>query len=134
MPANKRDRRGQFALGNPGGPGRPPLVTERQYLETLGAVCTVEDWQKICEKAVTAAMAGDHRAREWLSKYVLGDPQHVASALHARGHTMIDGYQTTGKYDHVPGHLIIKAKTAIAELMKAEEIGKEAAGLQPPLA
>ena len=50
-------------------------MKERAYLETLGAVCSVDDWQAICRRAVKDAKLGDHRARNWLAKYLLGDQQ-----------------------------------------------------------
>ncbi len=74
---NGRDYHGRFAPGHPGGPGRPPSAKEREYLETLGSVCTIDDWRAICRRAVKDARAGDHRARNWLSKYLVGNPRPV---------------------------------------------------------
>lgn len=34
---------------------------------------SVERWRAVCERAAAAAEAGDYRAREWLSKYLVGD-------------------------------------------------------------
>ncbi len=75
---DKRDSNGRFTQGNSGGPGRPPIVKEHEYLETLGTTCTVNDWQEICQRAIKDAKAGDHRARDWLSKYLLPTNPSIA--------------------------------------------------------
>ncbi len=74
---DKRDSHGRFAPGHSGGPGRPAAKREREYLETLSSVCTVDDWKEICQRAVEDAKKGNSRAREWLSKYILPDPSSV---------------------------------------------------------
>ena len=70
---------GRFAKGNSGGPGRPKLERERKYMETMTSVCTEDDWRKIVERAVKDAIKGDYRARDWLSKYLLGDAQSITA-------------------------------------------------------
>jgi hypothetical protein len=40
----ERTSDGRFVPGNPGGPGRPPRQTEREYLRAMLAGCTLEDW------------------------------------------------------------------------------------------
>lgn len=69
---SNRKQNGQFAQGNPGGPGRPPRATERVYLATLADNVTLEDWQAIVERAKADALAGDHHARQWFAKYLIG--------------------------------------------------------------
>lgn len=71
-PALKRIDGGKFAPGNQGGPGRPRLETEREYLRVLMAACPVSAWEKIVEKAVSDAEDGCHKAREWLAGYLIG--------------------------------------------------------------
>ena len=68
-----RNTNGTFAPGNPGGPGRPRRGVERQYLATFAAAVTLDDWRAIIGKAVADAKAGDAKARDWLSKYLVGD-------------------------------------------------------------
>jgi hypothetical protein len=48
---------------------------EQSYLDaTVGAV-SVAEWQEVVEKALEQAKAGDAKAREWLSKMLVGsDP------------------------------------------------------------
>jgi hypothetical protein len=77
-----RDRRGRFALGNRGGPGRPKRATEAEYLRALSRIVTVEDLRAIARRAVADAKRGSARAREWVSKYLLGNPipREAASA------------------------------------------------------
>lgn len=67
-----RAERGRYARGNPGGPGRPRRPIEADYLRTLTDACPPDTWRQICDKAVEDAQAGDGKAREWLSRYLLG--------------------------------------------------------------
>jgi hypothetical protein len=69
-----RDSEGRFAAGNPGGPGRPKRATEAEYLQALGRVVSVADVVAIARRAVADAKKGSARARDWVSKYLLGDP------------------------------------------------------------
>ena len=71
-----RNGNGRFQPGNQGGPGRPPRATEREYLSALTEAVPIASWRRIVERAVRDALAGDSRSREWLSKYLVGDPQH----------------------------------------------------------
>lgn len=68
-----RRSNGQFANGNPGGPGRPRRPVETDYLKALSEACPPETWREIVNRAVRDAVAGDPQARAWLSKYLLGD-------------------------------------------------------------
>jgi hypothetical protein len=70
---NGRNPNGRFAAGNPGGPGRPRRGVEREYLAALVDAVPLSDWRAIVERAVADARAGNPRARDWLSKYLLGD-------------------------------------------------------------
>jgi len=67
-----RDGRGRFALGNPGGPGRPRRAVETEYLGAVSEAVPVDVWRRIVERARDDALAGDHRARAWLANIVLG--------------------------------------------------------------
>jgi hypothetical protein len=69
-----RDRRGRFALGNRGGPGRPKRATEAEYLQALSCIVSLEDLRAIARRAVADAKRGSARARDWVTKYLLGDP------------------------------------------------------------
>jgi hypothetical protein len=70
---NGRNTNGTFGTGNPGGPGRPRRSVERAYLAALAEAVPLSDWRAIVQKAVADAKAGNPRAREWLSKYLVGD-------------------------------------------------------------
>jgi hypothetical protein len=78
-----RNGHGQFAPGNPGGPGRPRRVAERDYLVTLTEECPPETWRAICRRAVADAEAGDAKARDWLSRYLLGNPADLPTLMSA---------------------------------------------------
>ena len=70
-----RDKNGQFAKGNKGGPGRQNRKTEDKYLLALQKCVKAKDWKAICERAIIDAKTGDRAARQWLSDYLLGKPQ-----------------------------------------------------------
>lgn len=50
----------------------PRRQIEREYLATLNATVPLDTWQAICKRAADAALAGDAKARDWLSKWLLG--------------------------------------------------------------
>jgi hypothetical protein len=76
-----RDSQGHFAPGNPGGPGRPRRAAERDYLRALTDECPPETWRAICRRAAADAVAGDAKARDWLSRYLLGNPADLPTLL-----------------------------------------------------
>ena len=69
-----RDHMGRFAAGNSGGPGRPKRQAEEDYLQTLSERVPLALWAVIVDKAASDAAAGDARARDWLSKYLMPQP------------------------------------------------------------
>ena len=114
MRASGRDNHGRFALGNRGGLGRPPIAKERQYLEALTKACTLKDWRAICRRAVDDAKAGDHRARDWCGKYLIGDPRHLydtpgpGDGRPVHGHGAVEPFER--KYPDADPELVIKLK------------------------
>ena len=66
---------GRFRRGCKPGPGRPPRAKEERYIASLRASLTPEKWEAIVERAIADAAQGDSKAREWISKWVLGDGQ-----------------------------------------------------------
>jgi hypothetical protein len=84
----KRDENGRFAVGNGGGPGRPPKKREMRYYEITMTSCTYDDWKKIVMTAVAQAKRGDNLARKWLSDYLVGEPDknlNITGALQIAG-------------------------------------------------
>lgn len=78
----KRDSKtGKFLPGHTGGPGRPPRIKEAAYVATIESVCSIEDWASIAKRAVKDAKNGDAQARNWLSKYLIGDSPVAIQAL-----------------------------------------------------
>ena len=71
--SSERDDNGQFAKGNPGGPGRPRRAVEREYLAALGDAVTLDDWRDVVTRAVADAKAGDAAARAFLAKRLIGE-------------------------------------------------------------
>jgi hypothetical protein len=56
-------------------PGRPPRrrrAIEREYLATLSEAVSLDDWREIVLATVGAAKVGDARAREWLTRLLIG--------------------------------------------------------------
>lgn len=76
---NGRDKRGRFAPGNTGGPGRPRRAVERDYLAALSDECGPDTWRRIVRRAVADAEAGDATARAWLGRYLLTAPESDAT-------------------------------------------------------
>ena len=72
-----RNGKGQFSEGNPGGPGRPRRVAEQDYVLALTEEVPPETWRAICRRAAADATAGDAKARDWLSRYLLGNPAEL---------------------------------------------------------
>ncbi len=67
-----RDKAGQFAEGNQaakghGRPRKPPA----EYLAAVAEELSIDAWRNIIQKAIGAAMEGDHRAREWVTRMFL---------------------------------------------------------------
>lgn len=85
MTAVTRDANGRFAQGNAGGPGRPKREVEAAYLAKLESVVDDEAWSAICEKATVDAIAGDPKARQWLTSYLLGMPVSRVEAAEESG-------------------------------------------------
>lgn len=75
-----RGKAGRFIPGTAPGPGRPPRQTEAGYMQAMMQACTLDTWRVICERAVNDAKKGDPKARDWLAKYLVGDPGHQAPA------------------------------------------------------
>ena len=93
MNTRGRDRNGQFAQGNAGGPGRPRRAIEREYLAVLGDAVTLDNWRDVVARAVVDAKAGDSTARAWLTKYLLGETPPCLmdlAAMEQRGATADD--------------------------------------------
>ena len=61
--------------GNP--KGRPRREVEREYLGVVMRLCDVTTWARVIEKTIVDAVAGDYRAREFLARYILGDPKNL---------------------------------------------------------
>ena len=52
--------------------------TESEYLRSLQAACSPEDFEAIAVEAVGRAKTGDARARDWVSRYLVGIPGAAA--------------------------------------------------------
>lgn len=76
-----RRSNGRFAEGNPGGPGRPRRAVEREYLACLSDAMPLKRWQKVVSRVAGRAEKGERWAVEWLSKYLLGEPQTLSLTL-----------------------------------------------------
>src|SRR5262245_59604511 len=73
--------KGGFRPGNPGGPGRPRREVERAYQKATAGSVTPAGWKAIVKRAVEDAKAGDHLARAWLTKVLIGDEPAVLAEV-----------------------------------------------------
>jgi hypothetical protein len=76
-----RKKNGTFGNGNTFGKGRPARATESTYLTFFMEKCPPETFGKIVDKAVSDALDGDGKARDWLAKYLVGVPYQSAPTL-----------------------------------------------------
>lgn len=90
MSDNGRDEHGKFTAGNPGGPGRPRRMVEREYILAITAAVTLDDWRAIVDRAKQDALNGDDKARSWLAHYLIGDERVSLLQLAALEHLGID--------------------------------------------
>jgi hypothetical protein len=75
MADSERGADGRFKAGWTGGPGRPRRATEADYLRVLSDAVPLDQWEAIVRMAVESALIGDPKAREWLTKHLLGVPE-----------------------------------------------------------
>ena len=62
-------------------PARRPV--EREYFAVLNAAVPLDVWQRICQRAVDDALAGDHKARVWLGKHLMQTEARTLTVLAA---------------------------------------------------
>ena len=91
-----RNGDGRFAVGNPGGPGRPRRATEKDYLVVLTEEVSPETWRAICRQAADAARAGDAKARDWIARYLLGPPGELPTLWAVRMAEEAEAEQANG--------------------------------------
>lgn len=69
------DSKGKFAVGNPGGPGRPGRGIEQQYLDVFFAIVTPQRWGEVVtvalEDATNGSVTARRHGREWLSRIIV---------------------------------------------------------------
>jgi hypothetical protein len=94
-------------------------------METLSSVCGVDDWAAICRRAVKDAKAGDHRARTWLSTYLLtiaGARREEPTSVH------LGSDDEQNPYLNAPPELVHRAMAALDDVRVAVD---EANGTPP---
>jgi len=84
-----RDAYGRWLPGKSGNPdGRLPRQTEAEYLDVVMAEVSVEKWGEVIKIALEDALDRDKtdhvraRAREWLAKYLIGEPSQLHQMLY----------------------------------------------------
>jgi len=84
-----RDSMGRWLKGQTGNKsGRLPRQTETKYLEATMETVSVEDWADVIALALDDALNKDNsahvraRAREWLAKYLIGEPSQLHQMLY----------------------------------------------------
>jgi len=84
-----REQNGQFAKGNAGGPGRPKRAVEDEYLAAIASGVSQDDWRAIVFRAAADAKQGDARARDWLSRYLVGERSAVDVIHHPQSQVVL---------------------------------------------
>jgi hypothetical protein len=126
-----RNGNGQFAKGNPGGPGRPKRITELAYLRSFVDAVSLDDWRAVISSTIEHAKAGDAKAREWLTKYLIGDPVPI-SKLAARevfdpdGQKLLTHEVTELVDDDDPDYVTADARRLIAKAAKRADQNESA--------
>lgn len=82
-----RDQYGQFKKGFTGNPlGRLPKNVEMEYLDVTWRTVSPSKWEEVMKVALEDCMHDNPhvraRAREWVGKYVLGDPSAIQNFLY----------------------------------------------------
>ena len=84
-----RDSMGRWLKGqSPNPQGRLPRQTETKYLEATMETVPVEKWADVIKLALEDALSMDNsahvraRAREWLAKYLIGEPSQLHQMLY----------------------------------------------------
>ena len=84
-----RDSFGRWKKGISGNDrGRLPRQTETEYLEVTMGEVTTEKWAEVIRLALEDAMNTEltahvrARAREWLAKYLIGEPSQLHQMLY----------------------------------------------------
>ncbi|WP_417735866.1 hypothetical protein [Rosistilla oblonga] len=72
-----REPNGRFGSGNKFSKGRPRRSVEIDYLAALSEEIPVSVFRDICKRAATDAANGDSKAREWISRHLIGDPEKI---------------------------------------------------------
>lgn len=77
-PAAQKLPRSAWKKGQSGNPkGRPRRVVEQEYVDAVMVACTPHQWRKVIQRAIEDAVQGDHKAREWLAKYIAPVPDRL---------------------------------------------------------
>jgi hypothetical protein len=116
-PPAGRNARGQFAPGNPGGPGRPPKIQyiEREILATMASALTAETWFEIAQAVIEKAKTGNMAAVQWLSRtFLTGKLDAAAAAAEVRLPPHVEMYEL-GCENHESWMRHIKKKRREAE-------------------
>lgn len=98
-----------FKKGGKGGPGRPSVKKEQEYLDAFREALSAKDFLSITKKQVELALEGDSKAVAVLFAYALGKPSDYMPV------------DTTPKTRRVISYVLGKEKITIEE----GEEGKE---------
>ena len=95
MTVRTRDSMGRWLKGStsPNPQGRLPRQTEAKYLDIIMQECTGDEWAEVIQIAVKDAKDEKEtahvraRAREWLAKYLIGEPSQLHQLLYKEERT-----------------------------------------------
>lgn len=76
--AKRKGTPASWKKGQSGNPrGRPRRVVEQEYVDAVMGACPLKDWKRIVRQAVKDAQAGEHKAREFLARYLAPVPDRL---------------------------------------------------------
>jgi len=129
---NDRDAKGQFAEGNPGGPGNPHAAQVAKLRSALLGAVSAEDVKAVILDVLKRAKEGNLSAAKMILDYTIGRPRPAAELLIEAATSQvkvvyIDGSNTgkLGRGELLPG---LPAPDAFAP--EDDDNGEDVPGLQ----
>lgn len=103
-----------------------------EYTDALIETVDIVSWKKVVKRAVTDAQAGDAKARQWLSNYLIGLPVHRAEIdLNVTSERFSDAQRKEALYEMLGG--MNGGSIVEASVSDSEETDGQTADGRPPV-
>lgn len=118
-----RDAKGRFIKGHKSLAPRGPRGTLPSYRALMAQTVSEKDWVAILKKAVEQAKTGDATAREWLTAYLVGNPEQVVKlGLTDEARMTLEAWQARAQARRLTaGADIIEGEYSAAEVVEVVE-------------